>query len=101
MEYQFGKEKVKNILRDEDIDKIVTTFDKFTTVEKYSEVVKLKTIEENDYNLNISRYIDTSEEEEEIDVKKVIEEIKELKNSIISKELKLNEYLKELGFDEI
>lgn len=94
----FLKDGNKNKLRDEDIEKIVAAFDKFETVDKYAEVVEIKTIEENDYNLNISRYVDTSEEEEEIDIDLVLDEIRELKFKIIDNEEKLNGYLEELGF---
>ena len=97
----FVKDGNKNKLRDEDVEKIVDSFDKFENVEKYAEVVDLKTIEDNDYNLNISRYVDTTEEEEEVDINKVIGEIKEIKEKLSSNEEKLNGYLKELGFEQI
>ncbi|WP_346884891.1 type I restriction-modification system subunit M [Clostridium sp. UBA4395] len=97
----FIKDGNKNKLRDEDIEKIIETFDNFEAVEKYAEVVLLKTIEENDYNLNISRYVDTSEEEVEIDIDLVLQDIRELKMKIVENEEKLNGYLEELGFDII
>ncbi len=97
----FIKDGNKNKLRDEDIEKIIETFDNFEAVEKYAEVVPLKTIEENDYNLNISRYVDTSEEEEEIEIDLVLQDIRELKMRIVDNEEKLNGYLEELGFDII
>ena len=97
----FIKDGNKNKLRDADIEKIIETFDNFEAVEKYAEVVHLKTIEENDYNLNISRYVDTSEEEIEIDIDLVLQDIRELKMKIVENEEKLNGYLKELGFDRI
>lgn len=97
----FIKDGNKNKLRDADIEKIIETFDNFEPVEKYAEVVHLKTIEENDYNLNISRYVDTSEEEIEIDIDLVLQDIRELKMKIVENEEKLNGYLEELGFDII
>jgi len=97
----FIKDGNKNKLRDEDINKIIETFDKFETVEKYAEVVDLKTIEENDFNLNISRYVDTTEEEEEVDIEAVLQDIREFKMKMVEGEEKLNEYLEELGFDTI
>lgn len=97
----FVKDGNKNKLRDEDIEKIVSTFDKFESVEKYAEVVESKVIEDNDFNLNISRYVDTTEEEEEVDIDKVIGEIREIKARLSENEVKLNSYLRELGFDEI
>ncbi|MBY6951042.1 type I restriction-modification system subunit M [Clostridium botulinum] len=97
----FVKDGNKNKLRDEDIEKIIEAFDNFETVEKYAEVVELKAIEENDYNLNISRYVDTTEPEPEIDIDLVLQNIRELKFKIIDNEEKLNGYLEELGFDGI
>lgn len=97
----FVKDGNKNKLRDEDIEKIVKTYDDYEDVEKYAKVVDLKTIEENDYNLNISRYVDTTEEEEEVDIEVVLQEIRELKMNIADTEEKLNEYLQELGFEII
>lgn len=97
----FVKDGNKNKLRDEDIEKIVKAFDEYKDVEKYASVVKLKTIEENDCNLNISRYVDTTEEEEEVDIPIVLQDIRELKMKMADSEEKLSKYLEELGFDNI
>jgi type I restriction enzyme M protein len=97
----FVRDGSKNKLRDEDTEKIITTFDTFKSVDKYAEVVTLETIKENDCNLNISRYIDTTEEEEEIDIDLVLQDIRELKFKIVNNEEKLNGYLADLGFDII
>ena len=70
----FKPGKNQNHLRKEDISKVVNTFNKYKDVEKYARVVDMKEMKENDYNLNISRYVDTSEEEEKIDVKKETKE---------------------------
>ena len=95
----FVKDGNKNKLRDEDIEKIVSTFDAFEDVEKYATVVDIETIKENDCNLNISRYVDTTEEEEQVDIQKVLGEIAELEKKEAETKEKLNGYLKELGFD--
>jgi type I restriction enzyme M protein len=97
----FIKDGNKNKLRDEDIEKIIKIFDEYKEVEKYASVVDLKTIEENDYNLNISRYVDTTEEEDEVDINLVLQDIRELEISEKENKEKLNEYLIELGFDNI
>ncbi|MFZ3590346.1 type I restriction-modification system subunit M [Bacillus sp. DJP31] len=97
----FVKDGNKNKLRVEDITKIAEAFDSFDDVEKFASVVDLKTIEENDYNLNISRYVDTTEEEEIVNIEAVISEIKEIKGKYNETEKKLNLYLKELGFEEL
>lgn len=95
----FVKDGNKNKIRPEDIDKIVEAFDNFEDVEKYATVVDIKTIEENDFNLNISRYVDTTEEEEVIDISAVLKEIKALEVKEAEIKDKLNGFLKELGFD--
>lgn len=97
----FVKDGNKNRLRDEDIEKIVKTFDEYKDVEKYATVVDIDMIKENDYNLNISRYVDTTEEEEEVDIDLVLQDIRELKLKMADSEEVLNQYLEELGFDTI
>lgn len=93
----FEKVKTQNVLRERHIDKIVTTYRNRTEIEKYSHLASLKEIADNDYNLNIPRYVDTFEEEEEIDIQAVMREIKELeaKRSKLDKEIE--GYFKELG----
>lgn len=97
----FVKDGNKNKLRDEDIKKIVKAFDEYQDIEKYASLVQIETIKENDYNLNISRYVDTTEEEIEIDIDLVLQDIRELKLKASDTEEKLNQYLEELGFDTI
>ncbi len=93
----FDKVKTQNILREDDIEKIVNTYIERKTEDKYSYVAPLSEIEENDYNLNIPRYVDTFEEEEPIDIHAVMSEIKtlEAKRADLDKEIAV--YFKELG----
>lgn len=93
----FEKVKTQNILRDNHIDKIIDTYRNRTAIEKYSYLAPLQEISENDYNLNIPRYVDTFEEEEAIDIKAVMHEIKclEAKRADLDKEIE--GYFKELG----
>ncbi len=95
-----GFEKIgnKNKLREEDLAKIVNTFDEYKDAEKYAKIVTREEIKENDNNLNISRYVDTNNEEETVDIKAVIKEINLLKEKEKETELKLYEYLKELNY---
>lgn len=93
----FAKNKNQNQLREEDIDKIISTLEERTTQDKYSYVATLDEINENDYNLNIPRYVDTFEEEEEIDLDAVVAEIKALDAKSKELDAKINEYTKELG----
>lgn len=98
---EFSKEKTKNVLREEDIAKIISTFEKYEDIDKYSKVVSISQLEDNEYNLNISRYVDTSEEEEQVNINDVIKEIKQLSKREKNTQQRLNGYLKELGFDII
>jgi type I restriction enzyme M protein len=93
----FEKVKSQNMLRDEHIDKIVDTYRDRTVIEKYSHKATLQEIANNDYNLNIPRYVDTFEEQEEIDIQAVMSGIKELeaKRADLDKEIEV--YFKELG----
>jgi len=97
----FESGKNQNRLRDQDVDKIIKTYTDRVEIEKYCHIAPLSEIEENDYNLNIPRYVDTFEEEEEIDIKAVQQELKEIDKQIAEVDKELNVYLKELGLDEI
>jgi type I restriction enzyme M protein len=66
-------------------------------VEKYAHVASLEEVAENDFNLNIPRYVDTFEEEEEIDVAAVEQEIERLETELAEVRLRMKQYLKELG----
>lgn len=96
-EYESGKNQ--NILRDCDIDKIVETYVKREDVEKYAHVATMEEIAENGFNLNIPRYVDTFEKEEEIDLNAVSAEIKQLQTEIKSINTELKPYFDELGLD--
>ena len=72
------KAKTQNYLRDEDVERIVDTYGKRTTIDKYSYVASLDEVRENEYNLNIPRYVDTFEEQESVDIKTIASELKAL-----------------------
>lgn len=93
----FEKVKNQNILRNEHIDKIVETYRSRAIIEKYSYLATLTEVAENDYNLNIPRYVDTFEEEEEIDIQAVMREIKELETKRAQLDVEIEGYFKELG----
>lgn len=93
----FEKVKTQNILREEHIDQIVNTYRNRTVTEKYSYRAPLQEIAENDYNLNIPRYVDTFEEEEEINIQAVMKEIKELEAKRAELDKEIDVYFKELG----
>ena len=72
----FEDGKNRNKLREEDIKKIVSAFEKFEDVEKYCHVADLEELEENEFNLNVPRYVDISEPEEQIDIQEAYDELK-------------------------
>jgi len=95
-EYKDGKNQ--NTLTDENIKKIVDSYDLLNDIDKFMRVVDMSEIIENDYNLNISRYIDTSEDEVIIDIESTLKEINEIEIKEKEIDSKLNGYLKSLGF---
>ena len=90
--------KNQNKLREQDIDKIVNTYKAFETSDKYSFKAKKKDIIENEYNLNIPRYVDTFEEEEPIDIAQTQVEIDDLEKELADVRKEMAGYLKELDF---
>ena len=97
---EFKAGKNQNLLTPENIDKIVATYRARESVDKYAYLANLEEIQENDYNLNIPRYVDTFEEEEEIDLMAVRKERAELKTQLAALETEMDGYLKELGYVE-
>ncbi|MFT4186854.1 MAG: type I restriction-modification system subunit M [Micrococcaceae bacterium] len=87
----FEKGKKQNILRDSDIDKIIETYNERKDVDKYAHVADFDEIEENEFNLNIPRYVDTFEEEEPIDINEVKAEIAKLDKEIAELEAEFAE----------
>lgn len=94
---EFEKQKNQNVLRDEHIDKIIETYQNRTKIEKFSHNVTLQEVADNDYNLNIPRYVDTFEEEAEIDIQAVMQEIKNLEAKRTELDKEIEGYFKELG----
>jgi type I restriction enzyme M protein len=88
----------QNRLRPQDMDKIVETFQKRTVIDKYSYLASFEEVAENDFNLNIPRFVDTFEPEPEIDMVEVQKDIIHIKNELAEVEAKMNTYLEELGF---
>lgn len=97
---EFMDGKNQNKLRDEDIAKIVKTFEDFKTVDKYAYRATFEEIQENDFNLNIPRYVDTFEEEEEVDIPAVMKEIVDIEAELVTTRKEMDKYLKELGYGE-
>jgi len=101
--YESGKNQ--NKLRSKDIEHIVTTYQKFNKgelkpgveEEKYSYVATPEEIKENEFNLNIPRYVDTFEEEAEVDIAEVQKEIDKLETGLKDVQAEMKKYLTELG----
>jgi len=94
---EFKPGKAQNTLTDENIAKIFDTYKQRKNIEKFSRKVELKEIEENDFNLNITRYVDTFVEEAPIDIKANLKELAALEPELKKLEKQMDEYLKELG----
>ncbi len=94
---EFESETKSNKLRPADLDRIVATYKKRQPVEKYAALATPAQLAENDYNLNIPRYVDTFEPKPEIDVKKVQAEISDLEKQLADVRKQMAGYLKELG----
>ncbi|MGB5900615.1 MAG: type I restriction-modification system subunit M [Geitlerinemataceae cyanobacterium] len=90
--------KTQKNLREQDIAKIVGAYQRRETMEKYAYLASFEEIKENDFNLNIPRYVDTFEEEEEIDIGAVQVEIDGLEKELVDVKIKMRGYLEELGF---
>lgn len=93
----FTKNKNQNNLDTTHIDKILTTYKNRKALDKYSHIATLEEIQENDYNLNIPRYVDTFEEEEIVDIPQTKKDIKVIEKELAQVKKQMDSYLKELG----
>ncbi len=94
---EFKSGKAQNTLTDENIEKIYNTYAERKEVEKFSRLVGFAEIEENDFNLNITRYVDTFEEEEPVDIGANLRELEKINPELERLEKEMKKYLKELG----
>jgi type I restriction enzyme M protein len=93
----FEKVKNQNMLRDEDVDLIIETYRERNVIDKFSYEASITEIAENDYNLNIPRYVDTFEEEEPIDLAAVSQELKTLEADMAATDQQIAAFCAELG----
>lgn len=93
----YKKGKNQNHLREEDLKQIIESYQNRETIDKFSYVADIEEIKENEYNLNIPRYVDTFEEEEAVDMEQVKENIINIKEELKEVEVQMDRYLKELG----
>jgi len=95
---EFKSGKNQNNLTEDNIAKIIATYRARESVDKYAYLATLQEVKDNDYNLNIPRYVDTFEEEAEIDLVAVRAEREQLKTQLAELEVKMAKYLEELGY---
>ena len=95
---KFEQSSNQNKLRPQDTEKILTAYRDRQEIKKYAYPASFKKIEENEFNLNIPRYVDTSEPEPEIDIAATQKEIEQLEAELVETQAKMDHYLKELGF---
>lgn len=98
---QFRKGKKQNVLDPDHIDKIVTAYQHRSEEPRFSRCVSLKEIQDNDYNLNITRYVSLAVEEEPIDLEVVAARVDEINARLSDARTRHNAFLKELGLKEI
>ena len=96
---EFRAGKAQNFLEDENIAKIVDTYRGRKEIDKYSHLVTLDEIRENDFNLNMPRYVDTFEAEEDIDIQALQTEIQKIEDELAKVRSRMDSYLKELGIN--
>jgi type I restriction enzyme M protein len=96
---EFREGKAQKYLRDEDVQKMARTFHAWKDIDKYARVVAVEEVEKNDWNLNVSRYVDTAEAEEKVDVAAAVKRLRELETERAAAEARMYEFLKELGYD--
>ncbi len=95
----FEKAGNQNILTDEHVEKIMDAYQKRDVIDKYAYVASLDEVKENDYNLNIPRYVDTFEEEEPVDMDAVVKDLKALETDMQATDKTITGFCKELGIE--
>jgi type I restriction enzyme M protein len=94
----FKEGSTQNHLREQDVTKIAAAFHDFASVDKYTKIVSVDEIERNDWNLNISRYVETTEAVQTIDVGLALAKLRDLEKKRTEAEVKMNACLRELGY---
>ena len=94
---EFLKSKAKNTLTSENVEKILETYKNRKDVDRYAHLATIEEIRENDYNLNIPRYVDTSEEAEEIDLDALLKELDDIDAQIAEAQNEIDDKLRILG----
>jgi len=96
---EFTEGKAQNYLRDQDVQKIAATFHACKDVERYARVVPVEEIERNEFNLNISRYVGTTEAQQAVNVTEALQKLRHIELERTAAEAKMNAFLRELGYE--
>lgn len=96
---EFDKQKNQNKLLPEHLDNIVGAFENRQNIEKYAYVASLKDVKDNDFNLNIPRYVDTFEAEDEIDLDAIAKQLQALEIESQKTDVEIAKFCAELGID--
>jgi type I restriction enzyme M protein len=96
-DYEEGK--VRNKLRETDIEKIVSAFRGYKEIDSYCHIADFEELKENEFNLNVPRYVDTSDVQDEIDIQATIDGLKQLDKEKKNLEQHIHTSLHELGFN--
>lgn len=100
-EEHYKKGKRQNFLREEDVEEIIKAYKSRATISQYAHEVSLSEIKENDYNLNISRYVNLSKDEEAVNLNAVQTKLEDIEREITIARDEHNKFLRELGLKEI
>lgn len=100
-EEHYEKGKRQNFLRENDVEDIIDAYKKRVTISRYAREVSLSEIKENGYNLNITRYVNLSKDEEAINLSDIQKKLADIEKEIIASRNEHNKFLKELGLKEI
>ncbi|WP_288382073.1 type I restriction-modification system subunit M [uncultured Acinetobacter sp.] len=96
---EFDKQKTQNKLLPEHLDNIIGAFENRQNIEKYAHVATLLEVKDNDFNLNIPRYVDTFEAEAEIDLDAIAKQLQDLEQQSQATDKVIADFCKELGID--
>ena len=97
----YEKGKRQNFLRENDVEDIIEAYKSRATISRYAREVSLSKIKENGYNLNITRYVNLSKDEEIIDLKKISKELEKIEEEITRARDEHNAFLEELGLPKL
>jgi type I restriction enzyme M protein len=94
----YQEEKVRNLIRQQDVEKIVSAFKKFKDIKNYYHVAIFEELKENGFNLNVPRYVKNLQENETYDIQLIIDELTKIEKDVLELSIVVKRNLKDLGF---